>query len=112
MVNEKDAAENIRNSSKKAALKNGMMELMQNKSKDQKQRAAHKLRKNQIKETIEKRSKEQRVGSLSLKIYSLCLFVTRAYIYSQEQSCIKEMLSVLIYWYSLSSLNCQCLTKL
>ncbi|XP_031114885.1 DDT domain-containing protein DDB_G0282237-like [Ipomoea triloba] len=68
MVNEKDAAENICNSSKKAALKNGMMELMQNKTKDQKQRAAHKLRKNQIKETIEKRSKEQRKEYLDREI--------------------------------------------
>lgn len=49
-------------SPKKAANKDEMDESPE-KCKDH-QRAAHKMRKNEIKETIENRSKEQRVSSL------------------------------------------------
>lgn len=61
-INEKDATEYM-DDSPKAADKDEMEESPENKCKDH-QRAAHKMRKNEIKETIENRSKEQRVSSL------------------------------------------------
>nr|GMC68161.1 DDT domain-containing protein DDB_G0282237 [Ipomoea batatas] len=65
-INEKDAAEYMDDSPKKAANKDEMDESPE-KCKDH-QRAAHKMRKNEIKETIENRSKEQRKEYLDREI--------------------------------------------
>lgn len=65
-VEVKNATEKMNGSSKIASdklIKDEGKETLDNRSKDQ--RALHKMRKNEIKEHLEKRSKEQRVSPLA-----------------------------------------------